>query len=116
MVETERGYDIRVELPGVSRDDIKILIEQNILTISGEKKRNDAEGAHLHRAERIFGKFERSFRLPGNTDGEKVAASYDNGVLIIFLPRAQDLQNREIKIQSADGRNGDVAEIRTSVQ
>jgi len=93
--ETENAYTVLVELPGSTRDDIKIWQEDNMLTISGEKK---AQTGNRVLNERVFGKFQRSFRLPENVDREKIEANYADGVVTVEIPKLEKAKPKDIKI------------------
>ncbi|MCB9357724.1 MAG: Hsp20/alpha crystallin family protein [Calditrichaeota bacterium] len=99
IAENSDGYEIHAELPGMREEDINITLNNNILTISGEKKREvKEEKDNFVRVERSYGKFERSFSLPNNVVGDRVAANYADGVLKIALPKAEEAKSRTIKV------------------
>ena len=84
LSETEKEYNVHVELPGVNKNDVKIDVENGILTVSGEKKSEvKEEGKKYHRVERSYGSFKRSVKLPDGIKPESVKATFDNGVLDI---------------------------------
>lgn len=99
---SERGgdYTIRMDLPGMEQKDIQVGVENNILTISGERGfvRNEKEETH-HRVECAYGRFSRSFSLPSEVDLEKIEAKYRNGVLELRLPRREETKPKQISIQ-----------------
>ena len=96
--EEERIF-VKAELPGIDRKDIDIHVENNVLTITGEKKReNEMKDDNAYRIERCYGKFSRSFSLPVPVDGEKVKASYNNGILEIDLPKLEEVKPKKIRI------------------
>ncbi len=98
-------YIVRANLPGISQDAISVNIHEDVLTISAETaaENRDENGKVLIR-ERRFGKFSRSLRFPTNVDGDAVAASYENGVLSITLPKAEHVKPRQIPVNvSAEG-------------
>ncbi|CUS76560.1 heat shock protein Hsp20 [Candidatus Kryptonium thompsonii] len=98
--ETDDEYIVRAEIPGVSKDDVKITIKDDILTISGEKKQEkEAKGENFHRIERVYGSFSRSFALPGSVKVDKVEAKFKDGVLTIKLPKVEEAKPREIEIK-----------------
>lgn len=97
-VENKDNYIIYVEVPGMSKEDIKINVTENSLTISGEKKREE-DDENLHYSERSFGKFERSFTLSSQIDVNNIKADYKNGVLNIVLPKKEETKPREIAIK-----------------
>ncbi|MFN3134201.1 MAG: Hsp20/alpha crystallin family protein [Candidatus Kryptonium sp.] len=98
--ETNDEYIVRAEIPGVSKDDVKITIKDDILTISGEKKQEkESKGENFHRIERVYGSFSRSFVLPGSVKVDKVEAKFKDGVLTIKLPKVEEAKPKEIEIK-----------------
>ena len=106
--ETENEYRVKAELPGVNEDEIDLRLEDDMLTIRGEKKFERTEGGEkedYHFVERSYGTFQRSLRLPTRVDADKVQASYENGVLTIALPKAQqEERRRRIQVQGGGQR------------
>jgi HSP20 family protein len=99
--ETEAGFTLRVEVPGVARDAIQVKLENNTLVVRGEKKQVvDETKGQWHNLERTWGSFERSIALPVRVDGEKIVARYQDGVLEITVPKSDEARAREIKIES----------------
>ncbi len=97
--EDKESVKIQIELPGVKAEDIKLSLENQTLTIRGEKKQVAEEKSdRLHRYERTFGSFERVFALPNSVDAEKVRAAYEAGVLTVTLPKAERARQREIPV------------------
>jgi len=97
--ETKDEFVISAEVPGMSKDDIKINISDNTLTIKGEKKEEKKEENHnYHRIERRFGTFQRSFTLPTQIEEKKVKASYKDGILTISMPKKEEAKPKEIPI------------------
>jgi len=102
VTENNESYVIKAELPGVSKNDVKITVRENILTIKGEKKQEKEEKDHnLHRVERSYGSFERSFSLPSNLKSDKIDAAYKDGVLTVTLPKAEEAKPKEIEVKAA---------------
>ena len=100
IIEKQDALVVKAELPGMSKDDLKINIEDNVLTIRGEKKQEkEEEGAQYHLAERVYGVFQRSFTLPASIDASKVKASYKDGVLVIEIPKKEEAKPKEIPIE-----------------
>ena len=100
---TSEHYEINMELPGVSLEDIHIDLHEDTLTIRGEKKtEREEKGKTYFFSERTFGSFERSFRLPANAEAEKIAADFKDGVLSIQIPRSgpPPEKSRRIEIKS----------------
>lgn len=88
IVENEKGYEISVAVPGLSKEDFKVDLNDNFLTISGERKFSKEKKEHnLHVIETQYGNFSRSFTLPENADGSKIQAAYTNGILEISIPK-----------------------------
>lgn len=89
-----------VELPGMTKDDIDITVENNVLTIAGERKfEKETKGEEFHRLERSYGHFTRSFTLPSSVRTDKVDANFENGVLHIALPKQENAKPKKISIR-----------------
>jgi HSP20 family protein len=102
VFEDKDAVKIVAELPGVKPGDVKLSLENNLLTIRGEKKQEAEERSErVHRYERSYGSFERVFALPSTVDGEKISAEYQNGVLTVTVPKAERARPREIPVRSA---------------
>jgi HSP20 family protein len=88
ILENEKGYEVNLSVPGLSKDDFKIDLNDNFLTVSGERKfTKEKKETNLHVVETQYGNFSRSFSLPENVDAAKIQASYNNGILEIFIPK-----------------------------
>ncbi|MDE0324113.1 MAG: Hsp20/alpha crystallin family protein [Candidatus Poribacteria bacterium] len=99
ICETENGFEIRAELPGVSEDDINISVTDNLLTIKGEKRQEEnSEGKNYHRVERRYGSFQRSFTLPRHVETDGIKAGFTDGVLTLEIPKAEVTKPTEIPI------------------
>lgn len=98
VMETKDDYVFKLEVPGLSKDDIKVEFNNNILSISGEKKKDDYKDEQCHRVESFSGSFSRSFTLPKNTDGEKIAAKMKDGILELRISKAEEKKARTIAI------------------
>lgn len=99
LSETEHAVQVRLDLPGLTREQIKLSLQDDVLTISGERPVDTLEtGAEYHRRERAQGRFERSVRLALPIDAAKVTASYKEGVLVVTLPKSQEAKPRQIDI------------------
>jgi len=97
--ETVEAIFVSAEVPGIKKEDIHISVQDNILTIKGEKKQEkETKGENYHRVERCHGAFQRSFNLPAVVDSSKVKASYKDGVLKIELPKKEEAKPKEIPI------------------
>lgn len=98
--ETDAGYLISAELPEVAAADVKVVVRDGVLTISGERKQEKkTETEKFHLVERSYGSFSRSFTLPKNADGEKVAAEFRSGVLNVSVPKREEVKPREIEVK-----------------
>lgn len=102
VFEDQESIKIVAEIPGVSPDQVKLNLENNLLTIRGEKKQEAEERTErVHRYERSFGSFERSFALPGTVDPERIQADYSHGILTVTLPKAEKARPREIPVRTS---------------
>ena len=100
--EDKDELSLQAELPGLRSEDVRVNVENGVLTISGEKKQEIEEcqeGSDYHLVERRYGRFERSFTLPRSVDAEKVKAEFANGVLTVTLPKAEAAKPRRIEVQ-----------------
>lgn len=99
VVETENAIVLKADLPDVNLDDINVNVENQTLTIKGERKfEREGDNNSYHRIERSYGSFVRSFTLPSIVDNEKVAADYRNGVLTVTIPKKEAAKPRQIKV------------------
>ena len=99
LVETEDNYVLRADLPGMGEEDVKIEVENNVLTVSGERKaEHEAKGEGYYRVERAFGGFSRALTLPEGVDPEAVAASFDKGVLEVRIPKPEQTKPKRVSI------------------
>jgi HSP20 family protein len=99
LVETGDHFVLRADLPGLSEEDVNIEVEDRVLTVSGERKAEQAESTDgYHRVERAFGSFSRSLTLPEGVDAEAVSASFDKGVLEVRIPKPEQRKPRKISI------------------
>jgi HSP20 family protein len=89
---------IKAELPDVKKEDIGVSVENNVLTLTGERKPEQSKREQFQRVERRFGSFSRSFTLPTSVDAGQIAASYKDGVLTIRLPRREEAKPRQITV------------------
>jgi HSP20 family protein len=88
ILENDTAYEINVAVPGLSKEDFKIDLNDNFLTISGERKfSKEKKEANLHVVETQYGNFSRAFSLPDNVDASKISAKYNNGILEISVPK-----------------------------
>ena len=94
---------LSAELPGVSKDDLKIELENGVLTLSGEKKAERTENENgFYRSERVYGAYQRSFRVPETVDAERISAGYANGVLTLTLPKRPEAAPRKIAVKAEE--------------
>ena len=100
VIETDDQCRVEVELPGVEAKDVRIRVEEGLLTVSGERGRPDGASERTHRAERRFGKFARRFRLPADADSEAIRAAATHGVLTITVDKAAKARPRAIEVES----------------
>ena len=101
IVEHGAGYTIKVDLPGLAKEDIKLSMEDGVLTVSGERKlevEKKEENSYYH-FERSHGKFSRAFSLPDNVDGQNIEARYTNGVLEVTLRKTEEAKPKAIDIK-----------------
>lgn len=99
VIERDDAYELLVELPGLSRDDVSISFKNDSLTISGNAERDEQEGEHYYRRERNTGAFSRAFRVPEHSvDSESISASFADGLLALRLPKAAEVLPTQIEI------------------
>jgi len=99
LVEHDDEYVLRADLPGVSDDDVKLEVEQNVLTISGERNsEHETQREGYHRIERASGSFSRSLTLPEGVDAEAVQATFERGVLEVHVPKPEQPKPRRVAI------------------
>jgi HSP20 family protein len=102
--EDANNLQITMEVPGVRPEDVRISLENNLLTVRGEKRQEAEErNERVHRYERSYGTFERSFALPNTVDVDKIAAKYENGILRISIPKSERARPREIPVSATSG-------------
>lgn len=98
--EENDAYQVAIDLPGVKKDDIKIVVEDGVLTVSGERKQQTEEkGDGYRRLERSFGAFQRSFRLPKEVEIDKIESHYESGVLSVRVPKSEKALPRQIEVK-----------------
>ncbi len=99
IAENEKEYEVQAELPGMKKDEIKISLKDDVLTLSGERKSEKEEnGKNFHRTERSYGQFERCFHLPKNVKVSDIKADYKNGILTVNIPKSEGVKPKEIAI------------------
>lgn len=100
FVENDNAFVVEVDVPGMAMRDIELFVQDNELTIQGERKREDMEGKTYLRQERLVGQFRRVLALPADIDAEKVEAHLRDGVLTVTLPKAEAVLPRRIEVKS----------------
>ena len=97
--EDKDGYTVRVEVPGMKREDIVVSLQDGALVVSGERKEEKiTEDTEVHRQERYYGKFSRALTLPTAVAGDKVKAVYKDGILTVTLPKAEEAKPKQIDV------------------
>lgn len=100
IYESADALVLEADVPGMNLEDLDIRVEDNTLTVHGERKpRQDVPEESYHRAERCYGVFTRSFSLPNTIDADKIQASYNNGVLLLSMAKREEAKPRQIKVQ-----------------
>ena len=100
ITEDEKEYLIKADLPEVKKEDVKLTVQNDVMTISGERKyEKEEKGKKYHRVERAYGSFMRSFTLPEDADGSKVSAEYKDGVLRVRLPKSEKAKPKSIEVK-----------------
>lgn len=98
--EDKDKYVVSLELPGLKKEDISVTVQDGVLTVSGERKREqETTSGNVHRTERYYGKFTRSVSLPPTAKADQVAASYKDGVLHVELPKAEEAKPKSIEVK-----------------
>jgi HSP20 family protein len=99
VYEDEHNVTLKIEVPGIDENDIDVRIENNVLTVHGERKfEKEEKEQNYRRVERQYGSFTRTFTLPTTVDAEKVSANYDKGILKIALPKKAEAKPKQIKV------------------
>jgi HSP20 family protein len=102
IIESDKEYLIKVELPEIKREEVKVSVEKGVLTIQGERKQEKEEkGKKFHRIERSYGSFERSFTLPDDADAGKVSAEFKDGMLSVHLAKSEKAMPKPIEVKAA---------------
>lgn len=98
--ETKDDYILRAEMPGLKKEDVRISLTENILTISGEKKMDSrTDDKRYHRLERAYGSFQRSFSLPAPIKADRISAGFKEGMLEVRVPKSEEAKPKEIEIK-----------------
>jgi len=102
ITEDEKEYLIKAELPEIKKEDVKVTVENGVLTISGERKfEKEEKNKKYHRVERGYGTFMRSFTLPDDADANKIKAEFKNGLLKMHLPKSEHAKPKQIEVNVA---------------
>jgi len=100
--ETDGEYLIKAELPEIKKEDVKVTVEDGVLTLQGERRQEkDEKGKKFHRVERSYGSFARSFTLPESVDDAGVKAEYKDGMLVLHLPKTERVKPKSIDVKVA---------------
>lgn len=102
IIERKDSFQLKVELPEVKKEDVRVSVDNGVLTISGERRLELEEGGeagHQRRLERIYGSFSRSFTLPEEADENAIDASYQDGMLVLTIPKAERPAPRAIEVK-----------------
>lgn len=103
LVETDDHFVLRADLPGLGEDDVKLEVEDRVLTVSGERKaEHEDKGEGYYRLERAAGAFSRTLTLPEGVDADAIQASFDKGVLEVRIPKPEERKPRRVAIQVGD--------------
>jgi HSP20 family protein len=107
VYEDEHKVSLKIEVPGIDEKDIDVRVENNTLTVHGERKiEKEEKEENYRRVERQYGSFTRTFTLPQTVDTEKVSANYDKGVLKITLPKKAEAKPKQIKVNVGSEKQG----------
>jgi HSP20 family protein len=99
ILESKEAYLIRAELPGMKKEDFNLELKEGTLTLSGERKVEEpADGVEYHRVERLAGKFSRSFYLPQTVKQDAIKATYRDGILEVYVPKAEEAKPKQITV------------------
>ncbi len=100
VAETDKSYQLHMEMPGVTKEQLRVNLSGNVLTIKGEKKaEKESKEKDYHCVERSYGSYQRAFSLPSNVDGNKISAEFRNGVLTVEIPKTEETVSTARKIE-----------------
>lgn len=100
VIEDEKEYLVKIELPEVHKDDVKVTVENGTLTISGERRaEKEQKGRKFHRVERCYGRFERTFSIPDDAEQDAVNAEFKDGVLRVRLAKCEKARPKQIEVK-----------------
>ncbi|HDR04399.1 MAG TPA: Hsp20/alpha crystallin family protein [Candidatus Marinimicrobia bacterium] len=99
LEETSTQYNLRLELPGMSKENVQISFEDSMLVVNGEKKEPVRQKENrYHYSEIVYGKFSRAIKVPTNVESDKISANFENGILTITIPKSEQAKPRKIEI------------------
>jgi len=102
ITEDEKEYVVKAEIPEMKKEDIKLNVHNDLLTITGERKyEKEEKSKKYHRVERAYGSFMRSFTLPEDADGSKVSAEYKDGLLKVHIPKSEKAKSKTTEVKIA---------------
>ncbi|PYQ10844.1 MAG: heat-shock protein Hsp20 [Acidobacteria bacterium] len=100
IVEDEKEYLIKAELPDVHREEVHVTVQDGLLSLAGERKfEKEEKGKKFHRVERVFGSFNRTFELPDDANSAKILAEFKDGVLKVHLPKSEGAKQRAVEVK-----------------
>ena len=100
VLEAKNKIIVKAVLPGLEAKDVSVSISEDVLTIKGERKKEEEEkGEHYYHCESYCGSFQRSFRLPVNVQSDKIEATFDKGILKVTLPKTKEAKKKEIEVK-----------------
>jgi len=100
IAENNGNIEVKAEIPGLKKEDIRVSVQNNVLSISGERNReNEKKDRTYYVIERSYGKFVRTIALPADVDADKIKASYKDGVLTVILPKPESIKPKEINVE-----------------
>ena len=100
IAETETEYLVKAEIPEVKKEDVKVVVQNGVLSVSGERRSEKEEkGKKFHRVEREYGSFARSFQLPDDVDDTKIAADFKDGMLQVHLPKSDKAKPKAVSVK-----------------
>jgi HSP20 family protein len=100
IIEDEKEYLVKADLPEVKKEDVKVTVENDVLAITGERKiEKEEKGKKYHRIERSYGNFVRTFTLPIEAEGAKVSAEFKDGVLKVHLPKSERAKQKSVEVK-----------------
>ena len=98
--EDEKEYLVKAELPEVKKDEVKVSVQNDVLSITGERKyEKEEKNKKVHRIERAYGSFARTFTVPEDADAEQVSAEFKDGILQVHLPKTEKIKPKSIEVQ-----------------